>query len=213
MDKGGPERWVWLGLAIVVAAVTAAGLWSLGRRGAGTDELPVLGQVPDFELIERSGAPIRRADLAGVPWVADFIFTECSGVCPALSVRMAELRRQARDRRLPVRLVSFSVDPRRDTPEVLRAYAQRFGADDQSWMFLTGDRDELYELIGTGFRLSVAERTAEDTRDGGELITHSDRFVLVDAAGRIRAYYHGTESEAVPAVLRDLATLHADADG
>jgi protein SCO1 len=162
--------------------------------------------VPAFTLVERSGRPISRDDLAGLPWVADFIFTRCSGMCPALSTRMAELRRQVREQGLHARLVSFSVDPSHDTPEVLRDYAARFGADD-GWLFVTGDRAALYELIGQGFRLSVAERAAPPADDTGELITHSDRFVLVDAAGRIRGYYHGSEPDAVAALLRDLASI------
>lgn len=206
MDGRGGERWIWLGLAVVVAAVMAAGLLSL-RGGGASAGPPVLGQVPDFRLLERSGEPLTRGDLAGTPWVADFVFTQCSGVCPALSTRMAELRRTLRERGLAARLVSFSVDPVRDTPDVLRAYAQRFGADDRSWLFVTGERDALHRLIGEGFRLSVAERAPEQAADGGELITHSDRFVLVDADGRIRGYYHGTDDEALPALLRDLQAL------
>jgi protein SCO1/2 len=162
--------------------------------------------VPDFTLVERAGRPISRGDLDGQPWVADFIFTRCSGMCPALSTRMAELRRRVRDAGLQARSVSFSVDPAHDTPDVLRAYAERYAADD-GWLFVTGERGALYRLIGEGFRLSVAERTPGQAGDAGELITHSDRFVLVDAVGQIRGYYHGTEPDAVMALMRDLAAL------
>jgi protein SCO1/2 len=207
MESRRAERFIWLGLGLVVIAVAAAGIWSLLRPPA--DELPVLGQVPEFALVERSGAPFTRADLDGTPWVANFIFTQCSGICPVLSARMADLRRQLAARGLRARLVSFSVDPRRDSPEVLREYATRFGATDPSWAFVTGEREALYRLIGEGFRLSVAERSPDDARDGGELITHSDRLVLVDAQGRIRGYYHGTDADSVPALLEDLATLQS----
>jgi cytochrome oxidase Cu insertion factor (SCO1/SenC/PrrC family) len=76
-------------------------------------------------------------------------------------------------------------------------------------VFVTGERAALHQLIGSGFRLSVAERSPEQARDGGELITHSDRFVLVDAGGRIRGYYHGTDAEALTALLNDLTLLQA----
>jgi protein SCO1/2 len=207
METRGVERGVWLGLGAVMAVVVLAGLWSLRGRPVDTiAEPPVIAPVPAFTLVERSGRPISRDDLSGRPWVADFIFTRCSGMCPALSTRMAELRRALRERGLDARLVSFSVDPSHDTPEVLREYATRFGADD-GWLFVTGDRDALYQLIGQGFKLSVAERSPEQAADGGELITHSDRFILVDAEGRIRGYYHGAEAETVPALVRDLAAL------
>ena len=200
------ERGVWLGLAAVIAVVVLAGVWSLRRQARTATEPPVIGPVPAFSLVERSGQPLSRDDLAGAPWVADFIFTRCTGTCPALSNRMAELRRALRQHGLHARLVSFTVDPSHDTPEVLRDYAAHFGADD-GWLFVTGDRDALHRLIGEGFRLSVAERSPEQAADGGELITHSDRFVLVDADARIRGYYHGTEPESVDALLRDLAAL------
>ena len=207
METRGVERWVWIGLGAVIALVLVAGLWALrgGTAGSAT-EPPVIGSVPPFSLVERSGRPISRDDLVGRPWVADFIFTRCVGMCPALSTRMAELRRQLRQQGLQARLVSFSVDPSHDTPEVLREYAARFGAD-ESWLFVTGDRDALYQLIGQGFRLSVADRPTEQSADSGELVTHSDRFVLIDATGRIRGYYHGSDLDAVPLVLHDLAAL------
>jgi protein SCO1/2 len=169
---------------------------------------PVLGAVPDFSLTERSGRTVRRADLAGQPWVADFIFTRCTGMCPALSTQMREVRRRAGEAGLAARFVSLSVDPTHDTPAVLAEYARRFGAGDD-WLFLTGPRDALYALIGAGFKLRVAERSAEAVAQGGELIAHSDRFVLVDGEGRIRGYYHGTDATMPDLLLRDLAALDA----
>jgi protein SCO1/2 len=166
--------------------------------------------VPAFSLTERSGRVLTRAELDGAPWVADFVFTRCTGMCPALSTRMAEIRRRARAAGLAARFVSFSVDPRHDTPAVLQEYARRFGADGDDWLFLTGERDAMHALIGSGFRLSVAERSPEAAAaDGGELIAHSDRFVLVDGTGKIRGYYHGTDPATADAVLRDLAAVAA----
>jgi len=206
MESRGVERGVWLGLGAVIAVVVLAGVWSLRGRGTN-DDPPRLGPVPNFTLVDRSGRAVALTDLAGQPWVADFIFTRCSGMCPALSTRMAELRRQLRQQGLQARLVSFSVDPSHDTPDVLREYAARFAPDDDGWLFVTGERDALYQLIGQGFRLSVAERPPGQGDDAGELITHSDRFVLVDADGQIRGYYHGIEPEAVPTLLRDLKRI------
>ena len=208
MEARGVERGVWIGLGAVIAVVVIAGLWGLRRHAASDAAPPSMGALPAFALIERSGRSLTRDDLAGQPWVADFIFTRCSGMCPALSTRMAELRRRAREQGLRARLVSFSVDPLHDTPEVLRDYATHFAGADDNWLFVTGERDQLYQLISQGFRLSVAEREGQATADPGELITHSDRFVLVDGEGRIRGYYHGIDADAVPALLRDLAALH-----
>ena len=212
MTTGRAERWIWIGLGAVLLTVIVAGLWSLpgafDRHSQPENApLPALGLVPAFALTERSGRTVSAAELAGQPWVADFIFTRCAGICPVLSARMAELQRSLQSEGLTARLVSFSVDPNRDTPEILREYAGRYRADADQWWFLTGERDTLYRLIGEGFHLNVAERSAEEAQGSGELITHSDRFVLVDGALQIRGYYHGTEPETVAKLLHDLATL------
>lgn len=206
-----PERIVWAALGAVLLAVVAAGIVRLGgaRR---SDSLPVFGTVPDFRLTERSGRAVTNADLAGEIWVANFIFTSCAGVCPVLSTRMAELREVLRDSAPRVRSVSVSVDPTRDTPAVLHEYAARYGADETGWLFLTGEREPLYLLIRDGFRLSVAERSPEEDAGAGELITHSDRFVLVDHRARIRGYYRGTEPDVVARLARDVALLAGGAE-
>jgi protein SCO1/2 len=171
----------------------------------------VLGAVPAFSLIGSDAAPVSSADLRGHMWVADFIFTQCPSLCPTLSAQMAKLQQALpSDAGDALRLVSFSVDPHNDTPEVLRAYAQRFHADPRRWIFLTGTRDALYGLIRNGFQLAVAERSPEEARDGQGLITHSDRFVLVDRDLQIRAYYHGTDADVVQQVLRGIAALRAE---
>jgi protein SCO1/2 len=212
MKTSAAERWIWGGFLLAVAAVIGGGVWmGLGRRSAPVGDgsrLPVLGTVPEFVLTERSGRTVSKADLSGTPWVANFIFTSCGGVCPLLSNRMAQLQRSLAAHGLGVRSVSFSVDPARDTPQVLRDYAARYNADEKNWLFLTGPRRELYGLISDGFHLAVAERSPEEAaRYPDELITHSDRFVLVDAEGRIRAYYHGADAEVVAQVLRDATAL------
>lgn len=210
MSARAVERGIWLGLSAIVAIVVGVGLWSMRGRDATAAAPPFISSVPAFTLVERSGRALARDDLAGQPWVADFIFTRCTGMCPALSARMAQLRRQIRAAGLQARLVSFSVDPANDTPEVLREYAAHFDAGDD-WLFATGDRNALYDLISQGFRLSVADRTPGAAGDTGELITHSDRFVLVDGDGNIRGYYHGSDEDAVPRLLRDLAAIQPKA--
>lgn len=144
-------------------------------------DLPVFGNIPDFTLTERSNRTVQREDLAGSIWVADFIFTRCGGICPVMSANMRKLQDM-----LPadVRFLSFSVDPEYDTPAVLADYADRFGADRDRWLFLTGDQQALYKLSSEGFKLAVANDGSE-----AEPITHSSRFVLIDREGQIRGYY------------------------
>lgn len=192
--------------SLVLLAVAVA---VMRRTHVGPPELPVLGEVPEFHLIESNGAPFSQADVAGRPWVADFIFTQCPGICPRMSSEMQRLQEawKARDSG-PVTLVSFSVDPKNDTPDVLRAYAQRYSAGPQ-WRFVTGERAALYQLVFDGFKLPMAERSQAEAADGEGLITHSDRFVLVDQKLRIRGYYQGTDRASVDQLLNDLVALQA----
>jgi protein SCO1 len=163
-------------------------------------ELQVYGPAPDFMLTERSSRAVTRQDLDGQVWIADFIFTQCGGICPLMTKEMRKLQDQ-----LPaeIRLVSFSVDPTHDTPEVLRAYADENGADRDRWLFLTGERDVMYRISKDGFKLAV-----DDTQGTpAEPITHSTRFVLVDRQGRIRGYYGMEDKDAMARLMADAKQL------
>ena len=169
--------------------------------------LPVLSELPEFSLIERSGAALDKAALAGRPAIVDFIFTRCPASCPRLTARMKEL-----EKRIPqsstVRLLSITVDPEHDRPEVLRRYADGWQAGPR-WLFATGERAAIWELVRQGFLLAV-EATPEDTSSP---ILHSNRFALVDRAGRMRATYQALEEDALDRILADLAALEAGEAG
>ncbi len=171
--------------------------------GCGREPLPVLGTIPAFTLTERSGSAVGSEQLAGGIWVADFIFTRCPDVCPALSGRMATLQKELAGAP-PVKLVSISVDPGHDTPEVLTSYAGRFGAGGD-WLFLTGQRPAIEALLRDGFKVAFADNGPPTSP-----ITHSDRFVLVDPFLRVRGYYHGTDAADVERLVTDVATLRAE---
>jgi protein SCO1/2 len=155
----------------------------------------VLGDVPAFSLTERAGTPFTQDDVRGTVWIADFIFTRCPDVCPVLTSRMRELQRTLEGSDPAIGLVSISVDPAHDTPDVLKNYATGHNAG-PGWRFLTGERDAVARLLRDGFHVAFAD-------DGPATgpITHSDRFVLVDRTLRIRGYYHGSD----PGDLRRLA--------
>lgn len=201
-------RW---GLLVVLLGAMGAKIWvrfaDESRKSART--LPVLGTVPDFSLVERSGQPVALSDLKGYTWIADFIFTHCPGPCPLMTSRMGELQKALSDAR-DVRLVSFTVDPARDSPQVLSQYADRFGARKERWLFLTGTKEAIYRLAGEGFRLTAAENPPGNSLPGEGPILHSTRFVLVDSKARIRGYYDGTEAELVQRILPDVEALRRE---
>ncbi|MBX3246929.1 MAG: SCO family protein [Myxococcales bacterium] len=167
--------------------------------GGGDPPIPVLAPVPDFRLVNQAGEPFGLAELRGEVWIASFMFTTCPTVCPMLTTKMGNLQRRLADRD-GVRFVSFTVDPERDTPEVLTRYAERHGADQRTWTFLTGDPDAVRRAVVDGMRVAMGERQAD-----GDIL-HGTHFVLVDAEGRIRGYYR-SEQEGMDALARDVDRL------
>ena len=169
---------------ILFISLVPVGRISYAEGGGSNMRLKNQGKVAEFRLTERSGKTLGREELLGSVWIANFIFTRCSGQCPILSMEMASLQRK-----LPkwVRLVSFTVDPEYDTPEVLIEYAETYRAGDR-WWFFTGDRDAIYTLIHNNFQVN-AEESGEV--DPGRAFSHSLRFMLVDQHGTIRGAYSG----------------------
>lgn len=204
--------WVWLLLALLLLMSVSSIL--LFRRQLARLEarnLPDYGEAPDFQLTERSGQLISRADLAGRVWVADFIFTRCQGMCPMLSTRMAFLQQHLQETSgRAVQLISFSVDPEWDTPERLREYAERYHADANRWLFVTGPTQTVTRLITEGFHLGLTPAPSESQSAATEPIIHSDRLMLVDPALRIRGYYHGMEQESFDQLVRDVGALRRE---
>jgi protein SCO1 len=193
------------GILIVVFTVLASAAVVLA--GARSDAVPAraaqdLGAQAEklgaFELIERSGRKISEADLADRVCIVSFIFTRCQLSCPRISSVMKSL--QARLEGSDVLLVSLSVDPEHDTPEVLTEYARRFEASPERWWFLTGSRSLIYDLIQHRFKLSVMENPAPEAEGKVEAIAHSDRLALVDS-GRVVGLFDSNEPAALETLL------------
>ena len=153
---------------------------------------PVLGELAPFTLVDTRGEPFGSEDLAGAPWIADFIFTRCGSICPRLTAAMAGLQaRFAATEVDDVHLVSFSVDPDYDTPEVLRDYGATYGVDPSRWTLLTGDPATVEAVVSGGFKTAIGAPV--EVQPGLMDIAHSGKFVLVDGRGRIRGYYDADE--------------------
>jgi protein SCO1/2 len=171
--------------------------------------LPRYVIVPPFALTERSGRNITNADLAGKIWVADFIFTTCPGPCPLVTANMAKVQAAvAQDPR--VQLVTFTVDPQNDTPAVLAAYADKFGASPSRWWFLTGPEKPLYSLIQNGFYQAVQDNHGQALLPGEFVVTHSTKMALVDAEGTVRGFYDGLASDSRADLLKAIKALEKE---
>jgi protein SCO1/2 len=164
-------------------------------RAGQPDEPDDFGTVSRFALVNQDGKKVTREDFQGKVWVASFIFTRCVGPCTQISGCMAGLQKDLAKEKGVV-LVSITVDPNYDKPDVLKEYAARFRADPRRWVFLTGDKKKVYDLIVKSFKQGVQETPAEARRPGFE-VTHSTRLALVDQQGHIRGYFDGTEPEKV----------------
>lgn len=175
------------------------------------EPLPSFASVPAFALTAQDGREVTRDDLLGQVWIADFVFTNCPGPCPLLTSHMRDVQDLLIERSLDIPLVSFSVDPQTDTPEVLTQYGKTFGADFSRWVFLTGDKQEIYDLILHGFLLAVSDGAVSSEFSAGPgIITHSTRFALVDQNGQVRGYYHGEEPTVAAEIVADAQRLLAE---
>lgn len=186
-----------LSVLCVVCLLALSSISAMRRLPIVEDlRLQHLGIVSEFHLTDSMGDPISLVSLKGKVWVADFFFTSCSGPCPVMATKMADLYRNFRedDR---VHFVSFTVNPEVDTVPVLREYAARYDADPERWHFLRGDSEAIQRLAIDGFKIGSMD----------EPLIHSTRFILVDGHGRIRGYYHAMEPESALELTQDITSL------
>ena len=183
-------------------SLTVAGLIAVACLGCQPSQPPmdVFGATPPFTLTDQTGAAFDSPSLAGRVTLMDFVYTHCTDACPLLSATFQEAQRKlAADNLLGSRvmLVTLSVDPQHDTPPVLAEYGQQFKADPNGWKLLTGDWDQVYDVV-TGFKLATRPpRPAADApAPGGTELTHTTRVVLIDPQLQVRAYLDGAEASA-----------------
>jgi protein SCO1 len=168
-------------------------------------ELPDYGAVPPFAMVDQSGKPFSDQTMRGKTWAAAFVFTRCPSACPRVTKVMRNVQVQAAEHRVELRLVSFTVDPDNDTPEVLLRYAGEYGADLSSWSFVTGDARAVKETAERGFKVAVDGTADPSKADFG--ITHGTQLVLVDRNARIRGYYTTADEQAQKDLVNDANVL------
>jgi protein SCO1/2 len=177
-------------LAVVCALAALAGC-------DGRPALPSYGLVPDFTLTAQDGSTFHSLEkLSDKVWIADFIFTNCTGPCPMMTSRMHRLSERLANQK-DLRFVSISIDPERDTPQAMADFARRYRADTARWYFLTGTRDALHYLNRKVFMLGDVDGSLE----------HSTRFVLVDRKGRIRGYYDSNDRANIEQLVQDIGRV------
>ena len=179
----------------IVVAVFLLATYFLNYKGK-ENELPEIGMVPEFEFVNSEQETITLNNLKGKVWVADFIFTTCTMACPMMTGNMNIIHKKYK-KNDDVRLVSISVYPEYDTPEVLTKYASQYDANTSRWYFLTGEESTVKRVIKEGFKIGDYE----------DIIFHSEKFALVDKKGMIRAYYNGMKTEDMKKLKKDINIL------
>ena len=182
-----------------MVAIVAIALVAMRATQARNDKkFEPLFSAPAFELIDQNGKPFGTADLRGKVWIADFIFINCGGPCPIMTSKLADVQNKVS--RMDVKLVSFSVDPERDTSRALKEYAARFNADESRWAFLTGDKTKIYQ-IAADMKITAQPATADSP------ILHSELFLLVDRKGNVVGIYHSNDEADMSKLVADAAEL------
>ena len=179
----------------IIVAITLIGTYMM-KDSKNDYQLPKLGSIPSFEFTDSDGNLISQEELSGKIWVADFIFTTCTMACPVMTGNM-NLIHKAFKNNDKVRIVSISVYPEYDTPEILKEYASRYNANTNRWHFLTGPEENVKLVIKNGFKMGDYE----------DIIFHSEKFALVDQNGNIRGYYNGIKTDDIKTLKKDIRVL------
>ncbi|GAB7388033.1 SCO family protein [Bacillaceae bacterium] len=193
--------------AAFIAALTgcSGGTEDEGKTNhPGAEEQALNWKVEDFSYVDHNGQKFGLADLQGKVWLADFIFTNCETVCPPMTAHMAKLQKRLQAEKLPVEFVSFSVDPARDKPEVLQAFAKKFNADLTNWHFLTGySQEEIERFAKENFKTLV------QMSENSDQVMHGTSFYLVDQSGTVVKKYDGLQNqeETDEQIVRDIRSL------
>ena len=210
LEPGVPRTKQWLvGLLCVLGVATLA---------CSSDDLPTYYEIPSFSLTDQMGRTVTRDDIEGRVVLANFVFTNCTEFCPTLTPRMAQVQQRLREDDFlgsEVILLSFTVDPEYDSPDVLHAYANTHDADHDAWRFLTGTPEEMQRIVTDGFKLAYTEapKSMEHLHPDGSVhiheynVVHTNRLALGDREGRVRAYYDGAVDWDMDLVLRDIRKL------
>jgi len=177
----------------------------LNTQSDGTQHADTLYYpIPKFSFVNQDSVFITQEDYRESITIVDFFFTDCPSICPMMSAQMVRLQDKFKKQHpeVPVKFLSFSVKPESDTPEKLKSYADKIGADLTRWNFLTGKPSDIYDLAQDGFLLTAFP---SDTAAGG--VFHTDKVTLLDKSLRMRGYYDGTSTNSMDQLYTDALTL------
>lgn len=183
--------------------------YKTSKEQENVSALPIIGndqnhRIGNFSFINQEGKVITQDDIKNKIVVAEYFFTTCTGICPKMNENLAKVYNKFKGNPNVV-FLSHTVDPVKDTAPAMKAYAAHFDAQPEQWMFLTGDKKELYEMARYSYLISADDDTAGISVD--QDFIHDKHYVLVDNYGRIRGMYDGLDDAAIVKLIDDIKTL------
>jgi protein SCO1/2 len=204
------KKYSYIGIAFIILIFGIYAVPKIVSRFK-TPELITIAKVPAFEFSNQDGKMITNSFYDGKVYVVEFFFTTCPTICPKMNESMLKIQNEFYGNQ-DFGIASFSINPKHDTPDILKEYAKTHGATLKNWNFLTGEQDKIYELSNTGFTLYAGENS---NAEGG--FEHSGMFALVDKKGNIRsrldklgnpiAFYDGLDQKGVQQIKEDIKIL------
>lgn len=204
------KNYSYIGISFVILVF---GIWAVSEFSArlkGPD-FYTGNSVPDFSFTNQHGQTVTNETYEGKVYLVEFFFTTCPSICPIMNQNMKKIQ-DAFYGNPEFGIASITIDPKHDTPEVLKKYAENYGAKHPHWHFLTGDKEAIYKLSNEGFKLYSAE---EENAPGG--FEHSGLFALIDQDGNVRSrydefgnpkiYYNGLEDDEIEMLKEDIKKL------
>jgi protein SCO1 len=189
-------------LTLAAIPIVVATLWD---RKKAPKALEVIGEVAPFSLVDERGLPFSEAAMRGKVTIVSFIFTRCDTVCPVTAMKLEKIQEKTFDVGRDIKLVSFSVDPKYDTPAKLTEFATRYRADPERWRFVTGPYDAVYKVVEGSFMTSMMQ--LPDRPSGAPDIAHGGYFLLVDRELKIRGTYDSDQIHNLDELLKDARYL------
>lgn len=203
-----------IGLFLSALFVVGATVWVVQQQRVQAETLPVYGSLEAFQLVSQDNTVFDSQALKGRISIVNFIFTSCPEVCPLLTRQMAKIQEKTKAYDSRVQLISISVDPNTDTPEKLKKYGTKFGADFRRWTFLTGPIESIRKVVVKGFMNAMGEKTGESQSEPDLFeITHGENFVILDSRGEIRAFRQAKSDRDINGIIKIVHQLDGEGRG
>ncbi len=194
---------------IVLGVAFLAYYFKVDSEQRKVSRLPIIGNdqnhhISPFAFQNQEGKTITNEDIKGKIVVVEYFFATCKGICPKMNENLQKVYAKFKGNK-DVMILSHTVDPKKDTVAALKAYSLHFDADPAQWMFLTGDKKELYEMARYSYLISAEDDTAGISVD--QDFIHDKHYILVDHLGRVRGFYDGLELKEIDRIINDIKTL------